>query len=147
MTIMEVYPMSAQLLWRAAPLVLAMVSVAACTDSPTEPPPVEPTPVSLAWQQESRDQVAAARQNPLAAGRVYAAVSVAEHRAVKKADLEFAAGTQARIDARRGAVAGASVVVLSFFYPAAAAALEQKVTDQGTPAPAGCRPSSPAGWS
>ena len=123
--------MSAQLLWPAASLVLATLALTACDGSPTEPPPVEPTPVSLAWQQEGRDQVSAGRLSALAAARVYAAVGVAEYRAVKKADLEFAAGTQARIDARRGAVAGASAVVLSFLFPTAATALEQKVTDQG----------------
>jgi hypothetical protein len=60
--------------------------------------------------------------SPLAAGRVYAAISVAQYRAAKAAEPSSLPGAAA-YEARQGAVAGASVQVLSFLFPAAADSL------------------------
>jgi hypothetical protein len=44
----------------------------------------------------------------------------------------YGAGGRGLFEASRGAVAGASAQVLSWFFPAAAGALEQKLADQGS---------------
>lgn len=88
------------------------------------------TPVaSLDWQQSARDLVAANKLSPLAAARVYAAVSVAEYAAVTA--IDDALGGRSAHEARRGAVAGASAQVLSFFFPASVATFEQLVQTEG----------------
>jgi membrane-associated phospholipid phosphatase len=104
-------------------------------------------PVSLDWQAQARGLVGANRLSPLAAGRVYAALSVAQNRALKTADQQvpadagdqngFGPGGRNRYEARRGAVGGASAQVLTFFFPAAATALELKLTDEGSAGPGG----------
>jgi hypothetical protein len=97
--------------------------------------PATAGPVTLEWQKQARD-LAANRLNALAAARVYAAVGVAQYRAINQADRLIpaddramadgsAAGGLARYQARRGAVAGASERVLAFLFPAAEEALEQ----------------------
>jgi hypothetical protein len=107
--------------------------------------------VTLEWQQQARDLVAANRFSPLAAGRVYAALSVAQERAITQADQlpladdakpgnGFGPGGRGGFEARRGAVAGASAQVLSFVFPAAAGALEQLVTDQANAGPGNVHP-------
>jgi hypothetical protein len=73
--------------------------------------------------------IAGARMSPLAAGRVYAAVSVAQYRAAKAVGLGPLQG-DATYDARLGAVIGASVQVLSFLFPAAADSLAANLAAQ-----------------
>jgi membrane-associated phospholipid phosphatase len=90
---------------------------------------------SVGWQERARSLVAANNMSPLAAARVFAALSVAQYRAVMAihdSDVDgqlpeegLGAGGRSALEARRGAVAGASVQVLSFFFPAAAESLEQ----------------------
>jgi membrane-associated phospholipid phosphatase len=94
------------------------------------------TPVaSLDWQQSARDLVAANKLSVLAAARIYAALSVAEYGAVMAVDNgngdEEPSGGRSGHEARRGAVAGASAEVLSFFFPASAASFEQLVLTEG----------------
>lgn len=112
----------------AASISLGVITMAACEDT-ASPPAVPPAPaasVSLDWQHEAGGLVAASRMSPLAAGRVYAAVGVAQYRAARAAGVnEQIEG--ATYDARMGAVAGASVQVLSFLFPAAADTLERKL--------------------
>ena len=103
------------------------------------------TPLSLAWQEQGRTLVAANNLSPLAAARVYAALSVAQYRAVMAigdpdVDGELSgsgvgAGGRQALEARRGAVAGASAAVLSFFFSAAATNLEARVAQQGASTP------------
>lgn len=96
--------------------------------------------VTLEWQEQARSLAAANRYSPLAAGRLYAAVSVAQHRAIEAVDgtpalaglgTGASAGGRRQMEARRGAVAGASARVLSFFFSSAATALEQRLAEQG----------------
>ena len=138
---------------RAATLVLVATAPQGCDREPTMPggPPVQisesPTPlVSVEWQEQARTLVGGARMSALAGGRVYAALSVAQYRAIKDADRElppdeektnfgFEAGGRSRYETRRGAVAAASERVLSFLFPASAGALEQILAHQAKTTP------------
>jgi hypothetical protein len=126
--------MATRFLRSATPLTLTAVVLAACSQDSTAPglsAKVEgaaPATATLEWQEQARTLVAANRLSALAAGRVYAAVSVAQHRAF--GDVSQGEG-RAGYEVERGAVAGASAHVLGFLFPAAAAALDQIVADQG----------------
>ena len=108
------------------------------------------TPSSLGWQAQARTLAGAANMSPLAAARVYAALSVAQYSAVMATDASDAdgvlpengigAGGRAALESQRGAVAGASAQVLSFFFPAAAGGLEQRVISEGETGPGKVHP-------
>ena len=108
------------------------------------------SPASVGWQERSRALVAANGLSPLAAGRVYAALSIAQYRAVTRtaaADSDaqlpqsgVGTGGRSALEAQRGAVAGASANVLAFFFPAAAASLEQRVAEEGGAMPGAVHP-------
>jgi membrane-associated phospholipid phosphatase len=94
-------------------------------------------PTSVGWQEQARTLAAGANMSPLAASRVYAALGVAQYRAVvaiDDADTDgqlpehgLGAGGRSAHEAHRGAVAGASATVLGFLFPAAVGNLEQRV--------------------
>jgi membrane-associated phospholipid phosphatase len=107
--------------------------------------------LSPQWQQRGRTLVGANTLSPAAAGRVYAALSVAQYRAVVAADEKlstegtipaqgFSAGGRSRYETLRGAVSGASVEVLSFLFPAAASSLEEQVTADANAGVGGVHP-------
>jgi membrane-associated phospholipid phosphatase/uncharacterized protein (DUF2141 family) len=108
------------------------------------------TPASIGWQEQARTLVGANNLSPLAAARVYAALSVAQYHAVSAIDDSdtdgllpengVGAGGRSALEAHRGAVAGASAQVLSFFFPAAAASLEQRVETEGDATPGNVHP-------
>lgn len=108
------------------------------------------SPASLDWQQRARDLVGTNRLSPLAAARLYAALSVAEYRAVSAIDDEdqdgtipaegLGAGGRSALEAHRGAVAGASAQVLAFFFPSSSAASEQLVQDEANTGPGNVHP-------
>jgi membrane-associated phospholipid phosphatase len=108
------------------------------------------TPSSIGWQGQARALVGANNLSPLAAARVYAALSVAQYRAVMAthdADVDgqlptngIGRGGRAALEAHRGAVAGASAKVLSFFFPAAAASLEQRAMAEADATPGAVHP-------
>jgi membrane-associated phospholipid phosphatase len=132
---------------RTTSLAIAAAVLAGCDHGATAPgsPSPQGAPhltgvVTLEWQEQARTLVAAKRFNALTGGRVYAALSVAQHRAVKAADASFGSGGRSRAEARRGAVAGASAQVLGWFFPDSAAALEQKLADQGDAGPGQVHP-------
>jgi hypothetical protein len=144
---------------KSAALALALSGAAllACSEqTPLESPGVAVAPqvdrsnspplASLGWQQLTRSLVAANNLGATAAARAYALVSIAQYAAITKRhdhdedDRSHGEDTQdghGRGDFRRGAVAGASWVVLAFLFPGSAAALEQRVNDEaaaaGTP--------------
>lgn len=134
---------------RSAALAISTVAAFACSDQPTAPvrdsiPSLAARPfatelLSPQWQSRTRTLVSANSLNPFAQTRVYAAVSVAQYRAVvavgappstsgNGSDRGFGAGGRSLYEAQRGAVAGASVEVLSFLFPSAESALEEQVT-------------------
>ena len=112
----------------AASITIASTLVPGCNEAsgPLVVPPPPPASVALEWQQQVGSLVASGRMSPLAAGRVYAAVSVAQYRAAKAVEANLPAG-EALYEARLGAVAGASVQVLKYIFPAAADTLEKKL--------------------
>jgi membrane-associated phospholipid phosphatase len=138
----------------AAGLVLSAAALLACADQPTAPvphssaPPLKAAPFSTEllspqWQEQARALVRANAVSPIAAGRMFAALSVAQYRAIVAVDEHlstegalaaqgFGEGGRSRYEAHRGAVSGASVVVLSYLFPAAAAALEEQVQRDAT---------------
>jgi len=106
---------------------------------------------SPAWQAMLTDLVSQNHVNPLAASRAYALLGVAQYRAVQLADhgkggehsddkatslhddSEQAGGHDRASD--RGAVAGASAVVLSYLFPLQQQAFEDMVTTQRDASP------------
>lgn len=144
---------------------IAMVAMmtTACSDPATAPAPRADmdglaaqkvsdlaAPSSVGWQAQARALVAANNMSPLAATRVYAALSVAQYRAVlatpdsdqddQLSENGVGAGGRSALEARRGAVAGASARVLSFLFPAAAGALNQRAQAEGEAGPGNVHP-------
>ena len=111
---------------------------------------VHGAPVTLAWQERARNLVAANNFSALAAGRVYAALSVAQYRAVTRVQGAgvgdasqaggYGRGGRSGFEAERGAVAGAAARLLSFVFPASADALQQLLTEQGAAGTGGVHP-------
>jgi len=98
-------------------------------------------PTSPGWHAEARRLVGQAGMSPLAAARVYAALGVAQYRAIRAlSDVDgdglvpangIGAGGRRTLEERRGAVAGASTAVLSFLFSSAAADLEARLVAEG----------------
>lgn len=155
--------MSRRNIWMTAGLALTMI-LASCSEQGTAPTstrlddsgtaqlvsslPLAPS--SPGWQATARGLVATNRLSPLAAARVYAALSIAQYRAVvATTDMDddgqipesgVGAGGRSAIEAHRGAVAGASAQVLSFFFPSAASSLEAQVVAEGEVTPGDVHP-------
>src|SRR5205823_2257976 len=91
---------------------------------------------SPGWQRTAAALVAQNKVAGCAAARLYAFVGVAQYLAVQRAehdhdgDDEHERGGRSRSASDRGAVAGASVVVLSYLFPLQAQAVEDSVTAQ-----------------
>jgi membrane-associated phospholipid phosphatase len=108
------------------------------------------SPSSIGWQAQARTLIGANNLSPLAATRALAALSVAQYRAVlatPDSDDDdhlpangVGSGGRSALEARRGAVAGASVRVLSFLFPAAAGALEARAQGEGNAGPGNVHP-------
>jgi membrane-associated phospholipid phosphatase len=146
---------------RLSVLLLLLLPAIACSSGPTAPADqstAPESPVSTAalkavpfssallspqWQEQLRALVRANLVTPVPAGRMYAALSVAQFRAILAVDENlntegtlathgFGAGGRSRYEAHRGAVSGASAEVLGFLFPAAATALEDQVESDAT---------------
>ena len=157
--------MSRSALHKAVGLTIAF-SAAACSAQPENHPTsiavketpsqslvaLSAKPASLGWQEQARTLVGVNNMSPLAAARVYAALSVAQYRAVmavndSESDGGLGAEGRSALEANRGAVAGASAQVLSFFFPAAAVAIEQRVLMEGEAGPGNVHPQFTRGLS
>jgi membrane-associated phospholipid phosphatase len=111
------------------------------------------------WQATARTLVAQAALSPINAGHAYPLLGVAQYLAVQRAEAAIGAdgqssnssgngigaGGRARLETDRGAVAGASVVTLSYLFPASAPALEAMVTAQANAGPGQPHPAFAAG--
>ena len=140
-------------------MILAAVAMSACSQD-NSLAPVRPSasrivsdvvaPSSVGWHEQARSLAAGANMSPLAASRVYAAVAVAQYRAVVEMDdvdtdgqlpeHGIGAGGRSALEARRGAVAGASATVLGFLFPSAAGNMEARVEAEGNAGPGNVHP-------
>ena len=100
---------------------------------------------SPAWQKTARDLVSAASFSPIQAAHAYPVLGVAQYLAVQEAEAAIDGGGRERLEADRGAVAGASVVALSYLFPASAQTLEDMVTAQANAGPGQPHPAFAAG--
>jgi membrane-associated phospholipid phosphatase len=99
----------------------------------------------VGWQAQARVFVTnnPATMSPINAARAYALLGVAEYGAVVAADEQLDTdGGRSQFEARRGAVAGASAVILAAFFTTAPeiAAIQQRVVDDGNSGPGGVHP-------
>lgn len=114
-----------------------------CTDSTTsgitDPPsslaashgvPSKEGLASPGWQLTARNLVSQASFSPIQGAHAYPILGAAQYLAVQRARAAIKGGGRKRFEADRGAVAGASVVTLSYLFPASAQALEDSVTAQ-----------------
>ena len=108
---------------------------------------------SPAWQETAAGLVTQAGFNPQTATHAYPLLGVAQYLAVQRADaaeggidanvasgIGIGAGGRNRLELDRGAVAGASVVVLTYLFPSQAQALEDLVAAQANAGPGGVHP-------
>ncbi|HEV7389678.1 MAG TPA: vanadium-dependent haloperoxidase [Gemmatimonadaceae bacterium] len=101
---------------------------------------------SPAWQKTAGNLVSQASYAAVQATHVYPILGVAEYLAVQRAEAAIGhAGGRKRLETDRGAVAGASVVTLSYLFPARAQALEDSVTAQANAGPGQPHPAFAAG--
>ena len=99
---------------------------------------------SPGWQGTARTLVAGANFNALAAGRAYPLLGIAQYLAVQRADAAEAS-IHERAQTEQGAVAGASVAVLSYLFPAKIESLEMMVKQRVNSAPGESRSAFAAG--
>ena len=91
---------------------------------------------SPGWQETAATLVTQGNLSPTVSTRAYSQLGVAQYVAVRQAEGaqaragEAARGGRSRRESDRGAVAGASVVVLSYLFPLKTQALEDMVTAQ-----------------
>jgi membrane-associated phospholipid phosphatase len=109
---------------------------------------------SPAWQEKAAGLVAQAGFNPQTATHAYPLLGVAQYLSVQRAEAAeggtdadartsangIARGGRDRLELDRGAVAGASVVVLTYLFPGQAQALEDLVNVQANAGPGGVHP-------
>jgi membrane-associated phospholipid phosphatase len=123
-----------------------LAALAACTDQAPAPVglglsasrsgvPFTEALASPAWQARAATLVSQANISPVVATRAYSEVGVAQYLAVQRADAAASDNGRSQLDAERGAVAGASAVVLTYLFPSAAQALEDLVTAQSNAGP------------
>jgi membrane-associated phospholipid phosphatase len=100
---------------------------------------------SPAWQATARTLVSAANLAAVQATHIYPILGVAQYLAVQRAQAAINGGGRQRLEADRGAVAGASVVTMSYLFPASAATFESMVTAQANAGPGQPHPAFAAG--
>ena len=141
------------------------LALAACTDRAPAPTgvglsashnglPFTEGLASPAWQKKAAGLVSQAGFNPQTATHAYPLLGVAQYLAVQRAEaaqggidvanvasgIGIGAGGRNRLELDRGAVAGASVVVLTYLFPSQAQALEDLVDAQANAGPGGSHP-------
>ena len=135
---------------RTAAALLTVALIAACSTDKTAPTGLNASVdasrnglsfaeglASPAWQQTARDLVSAAAFSPLAALHAYPLLGVAQYQAVQLADAATGNGDggRRRLEAERGAVAGASIVTLSYLFPTHVQDFQDLLTAQANAGP------------
>ena len=95
---------------------------------------------SPAWQARAATLVTQAGFNAQTATRAYPLLGVAQYLAVQRAEATDGSGGRAGLELDRGAVAGASAVVLTYLFPSAAQTFEDMVNAQANASPGGVHP-------
>jgi membrane-associated phospholipid phosphatase len=146
-------------------IVAGVALLAACTDRAPSPTgfglsasrsglPFTEGLASPAWQETAAGLVAQAGFNAQTATRAYPLLGVAQYLAVQRAEATdggtdvahvasgegIGVGGRNRLELDRGAVAGASAVVLTYLFASQAQALEDMVTVQANAGPGGLHP-------
>jgi len=146
-------------------IVAGVALLAGCTDQGPAPTgfglsashsglPFTEALASPAWQETAAGLVAQAGFNAQTATRAYPLLGVAQYWAVQRAEaadggtdvanvafgVGIGAGGRNRRELDRGAVAGASVIVLTYLFPSQAQALEGMVNAQANAGPGGVHP-------
>lgn len=135
----------------AAVLTLTLTALGACSDRATNPTgvglsasrsgvPFASGLASPAWQSTAAIRVAGATFSPLQSARAFGLLGVAQYWAVQRAEGAGGEGGRDQAELDRGAVAGASAVVLTYLFPTQAQAFEDAVTAQATAGPGGQAP-------
>jgi len=136
---------------RATPAVLTVtfaLLLAACTDQPPTGAgltasrsgvPFASGLASPTWQGTAATRTALANFSPLAAAHGYGLLGVAQYVAVQRAEGAESGGRD-QLELDRGAVAGASAVVLTYLFPTQAQSFEDMVAAQATAGPGGAAP-------
>ncbi len=135
----------------SAVLAVTLAALGACTDRAPDPTgfglsasrsgvPFASGLASPAWQATTATRVSAANFSPLAATRAYGLVGVAQYWAVQRAEAADGSGGRDQLELDRGAVAGASAVVLTYLFPTQGQAFEDAVTAQANAGPGGEAP-------
>ena len=136
---------------RATPAVLTVtfaLLLAACTDQPPTGAgltasrsgvPFASGLASPTWQGTAATRTALANFSPLAAAHGYGLLGVAQYVAVQRAEGAEGGGRD-QLELDRGAVAGASAVVLTYLFPTQAQSFEDMVAAQATAGPGGAAP-------
>ena len=144
---------------RTAAAILTVALVIACATDKTEPTglnasvgasssngvPFAEGLASPAWQQKARDLVSAANLAAVQATHVYPILGVAQYLAVQRAQAAIIGGGRQRLEADRGAVAGASFVTMSYLFPASVQAFQDLLTAQANAGPGQPHPGFAAG--
>jgi len=149
---------------RVSAIVAGVALLAACTDQAPTPTglglaasrglPFTEGLASPAWQEKAAGLVSQAGFNPQTATHAYPLLGVAQYLAVQRAEtaeggfdvanvasgFAIGAGGRNRLELDRGAVAGASVVVLTYLFPSQTQALEEMVDAQANAGPGGVHP-------
>src|SRR5881394_581487 len=134
---------------RLAALLSIFALVSACTDQSPAPTgmsaarsgvPFASGLASPVWQGITASRVAGANFAPYTASHAYALVGVAQYLAVQQAQGSEGDGGRNQLELDRGAVAGASAVVLTYLFPTQAQSFEDLVAAQATAGPGGAAP-------
>ena len=154
-------PSASRAIARTAAALITVALITACaTDQPTPTGlnasvdasrgvPFTEGLASPAWQEIARTLVSQAGLSPINAGHAYPVLGVAQYLAVQQAEAAIGAdgqtsnssgngigaGGRDRLETDRGAVAGASVVALSYLFPTKVQMLEDMVTAQANAGP------------
>ncbi len=139
--------------WRIGLAAVATLALACRSDGPSAPAlsasrsgvPFAEGLSSPGWQQTARNLVIQARLGPIPAGHAYPLLGVGQYLAVQRAEAAADVGGRALLETDRGAVAGASVVVLSYLFPGQKEALEDSVAAQANAGPGDPHPAFAAG--
>ena len=146
---------------RTAAAILTVALVTACATDKTEPTglnasvdasssngvPFAEGLASPAWQQKARELVSAASLAAVQATHIYPILGVAQYLAVQRAQSAISGGGRERLEADRGAVAGASFVTMSYLFPAPASvqSFQDLLTAQANAGPGQPHPAFAAG--